>query len=237
VIRADLNGLYVAIPSRGRPKNVPLMEAMVGKATWYVDPEQEAEYQAEGAHTVAVPVRGHVAARNAALDDSFRLGAPCLQLDDDLKSVKRILGKKEKQEVPFIEAINEMYFGLTNSPFRLAGAAPTDNPFFFNPEEPCKTKAFIWGACMIILPTPLRFDPLIVVKDDYDYTCAHVKEYGGVYRTDFFTFKFAYKTNKGGAQDYRTEAIQRNDIFRLRCKWGGWIRANPKRPLEILLHF
>ncbi len=234
MIRPDLGGAYVAVISSGRTQNVGQTQALIGPATWFVPNAEKHAYNLAGA-SETVSALELVAGRNKALEAAFRLNAPCLQVDDDVKKIERIFGKKKKEEITIQDAVTTLLDHLTSSPFKLAGMAPTNNPYFFNPEKPIKTAAFVIGSFSLILPTELRYDPVMRLKEDYDFTCQHFAKYGGVIRDDSLSLDFAHYTNKGGCQNYRTAELEFSAIIRLRSKWGRWISDHPTRENEVLL--
>jgi hypothetical protein len=122
---------------------------------------------------------------------------------------------------------------LRGTPYKLAGVAPTSNPFYGS--TTLKLRHFIVGDLMLAAPNPLRFDPAFALKEDYDYTCQHLARYGGVVRVDWILASFRHRTNKGGAVDVRTPELEQEAIVRLKEKWPDWIRDNPRRENEVLL--
>jgi len=118
----------------------------------------------------------------------------------------------------------------------LVGVAPTANAFYYNPEKPYKTNAFIVGDMILVMPCDLRFDTNMLLKEDYDYTLKHITKYGRVIRADNILAEFAHRTNRGGAVSYRTATLEQVCIAYLKKKWGKKIRDNPRRPNEILMN-
>ena len=89
---------------------------------------------------------------------------------------------------------------------------------------------------IIIKPNNLRFDSSLRLKEDYDYTLQHIKEFGGCVRYGLFLCSFKHYSNKGGAVSYRTNNLEQETIKYLMEKWGECIKLNPKRENEILLN-
>lgn len=229
--------VHIAVISSGRPGQVAVMNEHLGgdHATWYVKPGEEDEYRAAGAARVVGAVDGLCGARNAALDDAFAARYHCVQLSDDLKKVRRALDKKRADPLTVEQAIRAMKAELTRSGARLAGAAPTDNPFYFNPNAPVRTEHFIVGDFLVIAPSEVRFDLRLRLKEDYGFTIDHVQRFGKVARCDFILATFQHYSNPGGAVAVRTTELEQEMIALLKAKYPAWIKDNPRRPNEVLL--
>lgn len=91
------------------------------------------------------------------------------------------------------------------------------------------------GDFILVHPCKLFFDEQMKLKEDYDYTMAHIYEFGGVARCNAILAHFAHRSNAGGAVDFRTAEREQEAIAHLKKKWGAYIQDNPKRPNEILL--
>lgn len=228
---------YNACISAARPQNVAFMQGIVPDLRWYVPVEDAAAYVEAGAvHVIASG--GLVESRNAALDAAFQQKLPCVQISDDLKMLRRAKQEgPDKVAIPisFLQAVEAMWWEASRSLALLVGVAPTDNPFYWNPNPRTRKPKFIVGDLMLILPNPLRFDPQFRVREDYDFTCQHIQKYGTVGRADEILASFAHRTNAGGTVDWRTPEIDDEATALLRAKWGRMIQDNSRRPGEILL--
>lgn len=200
------------------------------RAIWYVPDDEIATYQAAGAERV-VAGGGLVEARNLALDHAFADGLPCVQLSDDLKRTSRLAADGSAERIPLEEAIDILVGSLGS--IRLAGVAPTDNPFFA--KNRINPSAFIVGDLFAAAPSDPRFDPALKLKEDYDYTCQHMQAYGAVARHDYLLASFKHRTNPGGAVAYRTSDLEQEAIAILMAKWPGLVVKNSKRANEVLL--
>lgn len=237
MIREDL-GVYLAVISHARPGNVQKMQAMVGEATWYVGAGERQAYRQEGA-TAVVESGGLCPSRNAALKDAWAFGVPCIELSDDLRKLQMAVpqeGKNRAVDISFEEAVSTMLEASRLYTAKLAGVAPTANAFYYNPNRPFHHRAFIVGDLILVRPCALLFDERLKLKEDYDYTLAHLSKYHVVARCNGVLATFAHRQNKGGAVDFRTPAREQEAIAILREKWGAAIKDNPRRPNEILLN-
>jgi hypothetical protein len=149
--------LYLVILSTERPENVEKMMLKVGPATWCVPRGQEAEYRAAGATHIITDWGGNVAAaRNIALHHARKLQLPCLQLDDDLISI-RLAQDGRAHKITFPSAALMMSNILTATPFKLAASNISGNALYV--KTPVTQNTTINGGMLLILPTKLSFDP------------------------------------------------------------------------------
>lgn len=231
-------GVWVAVMSYRRSANVPTMSQVIGNATWYVGKDEETRYHNAGAEFVR-PSGDIISSRNAALDDAAKHKVPCLQISDDLvrlKQVEVVEGEKNRAKpISFKLAVTQLHDMMNQHGAKLAGVAPTANPYFYNPDRAVSTGLFIVGDLMLIAPSKLRFDTKFQFKEDYDFTLQNIQAFGCVARCNFLLAEFKHYTNKGGAVAFRTTAKEQKVIAGLKAKWGTCIVDNVKRPNEILL--
>lgn len=226
--------VFIGVISHKRAKNVTKMEAMCGPLTWYVGDGEAKQYEIMGASRV-VESGGLCRSRNAILDDAFAQDLPAIELSDDLRKLEVATNKAEKHEATLDDAVRLMFKALDSTGSCMVGVAPTANAFFFNPNKPVHTSAFVVGDFIAVKPTTLRFDENLRLKEDYDYTIQHLMKYGSIARCNAVLATFAHRTNKGGACDYRTSELEQTTIKQLKDKWPGMLKDNPKRKDEILL--
>lgn len=230
------DGIYVAIISARRPAAVPSIESRLpGAPTWYVAEGEGADYRRAGASSV-VESGALTRSRNRAMEDAFAQDAWCLQVSDDLTSCHRAISKKEKAEISLWDAATELKKEMEKIKARLGGAAPTKNEYFYNPDKPVKSSAFIVGDFLLIAPSKPRFDERMKLKEDYAITLDHMICYGRVCRYDRLLMGFKHRDNPGGAVAYRTPELEQQTIKYLKKKYGSMIRNNPRRKDEILLN-
>ena len=233
--------VFVSVISARRPDAVGPMTDLVGAATWFVDQESRSRYRERGEAAEQFVVADKLCeARNAAIEAAWAAGAThCLQLSDDLKKLETPVPhatqpKYIAEPLLFADAVLRMVLALDQTGARLAGVAPTNNPFYYR-GKPIHTRAFIVGDMMLIKPSTPRFDLNLKLKEDYDFTLKHLDNYGCVARCDNILASFAHRTNKGGAVAYRTPEAEQEAIAYLKKRWPMFIADNPRRPNEILL--
>ena len=96
---------------------------------------------------------------------------------------------------------------------------------------------FILGDFFASEVSPVRFDTTLTLKEDYDYTCSHLKEHGAVLRCNRLFISAKHETNSGGACSIRDPEgkEERKNIDILKAKWGRSIRNHHSRPNQVVL--
>jgi len=73
----------------------------------------------------------------------------------------------------------------------------------------------------------------MTLKEDYDYTCAHIHAHGSVLRCNRMFLQVKHASNAGGAVEERLKAKkgvkERENIAILQRKWPGVFRMNKNR--------
>ena len=245
--------------SKARAANVGPMHALIGHdaVTWIVPPEDEAAYRENGAVLVAT-AEGLCAARNTALSDAFVQDCWCVQMSDDIQSISI---SPDERRAPCLDEANRRS-GDEGLPVPvtpeaaatavgeemmkrgtfLGGAYVNNNVGFALNAEAWSSHKFIVGDFMVIRPCSLRFDEKMSLKEDYDYTAQHVDEFGAVTRMNRLFVRAKHYTNKGGAVDVRTAALEQCTINHLTTKWSlrGYpklFRLNPTRMNEVIMFY
>ena len=226
--------LYVI--SWKRAETIGALDSFILKHGHFViHAEEEEDYRRNGARQIVIQnPSGLVGARNSALDHAQECGAACVQIDDDLVKVNRnecdgIAG----DVVPFEEGYDALIEFTENSPAKLCGVPPTANAFFA--KKPVHDNGFIIGSLMIAKPCDIRFDAALKLKEDYDYTLQHIKEYGLVQRYQKYLYTFKHYNNPGGAVDVRNDATEQASVMYLLKKWDGAIKIHPRRKNEVMI--
>lgn len=226
--------LKVFVISHLRSHNVQKLQGILGiPCTWVVGKGETEEYKKAGAINV---IEGGtlVESRNKALDVAFAEDCVCVEVSDDLGKIEKLdMTTKEKKPITFAEALEVFNKEIWYTPFKLYGIAPTANAFFIHKAR--SLNLFIIGDLIVVKPTKLRFDPDFNLKEDYDYTAQHIKEYGGVMRFNDLLFTFKHYSNKGGAVSYRNDEYEEKAVQKLMTKHPHFFRLNPKRKHEILM--
>lgn len=230
-----------------------LLEAGV-TPTWYVDEASLKDYRALGLRAV---VGGKLtAARNKALHDARTKGKACVQLSDDISAWEYRDGPRAKDRTD--DAVNAAFAAARRyvvSPvaaarFILAKMRAAAEP---RPQlggvymlsscsrtfagDPFRHQNFIIGDFFVVDRSNLRFDERMNLKEDYDFSCSHIKAHGSVLRCERMTLNVKHYANAGGAcsnRDKKGEEERRN-IQILQTKWPSVFLLNKKRKGEVLM--
>ena len=98
---------------------------------------------------------------------------------------------------------------------------------------------FILGDFFVVDKSTVKFDESMSLKEDYDFTCSHIKAHGSVMRCQRMTLSVKHYSNGGGAVDVRDKKglKEQYNIAILNKKWPGCFRANPKRRNEVIMRW
>lgn len=223
----------VYVISAGRYDKLNFTSEQKNKYIFCVKNGEKELYQKNGCKNV-FETGSLMQSRNAALDMAFSENKICIQLSDDLKKVTTNKNFAIKKQIDLDFAIQELIniFNKVGGVY-LMGIPPTSNDFYA--KNLISKNTFCIGDMLFVKPNPLRFDNILTLKEDYDYTLQHLDKYGNCFRYQKYLFEFEHYKNKGGAVDYRTEQEEQKNIKILFAKWGNKIRLNPKRKNEILI--
>lgn len=238
-----MRDVHVCVVSSGRPGNVPAMEAHLAGLgpTWYVPADQAGDYRYAGA-AVVTPVEAPpgqyplVWQRNAALDVGHAAGATVVMTDDDLRrcAVTEPDGTNARRPITAAEAVALLVDELHASPAMYAGAAPTDNAYFCRRRY--TTDGFVRDGFTAHRPNPLRYDPELPLKLDYDMTLQHLAAHGEVLRLDSLLMSYQQRAKRGGC-DYRTAELEDECVAYLLAKWPGQVVPHATRAHEVTIRW
>jgi len=226
--------------------------------TWYVDAESLKDYTALGLNAV---VGGKLtAARNMALMDARKKGKVCVQSSDDISAWEYRAGEQAKERTD--DASNAAFDASTRyiiSPVaaarfilaKMRGTTEAKKPklggvYMLSSCSrtflggPFSRSHFILGDFFVVdLGSKCLFDPAMTLKEDYDFTCSHLRAHGSVIRHNRMTLRVKHYSNSGGAVATRDKkGIQeRKNISILKKKWPKVFSANPKRDNEVVMRW
>lgn len=244
--------VHLAVVSSGRSPNVPAMQAHLTELapTWYVPEGQGGDYRYCGAAEVVevawpqqgdqlgVPTTPQAWQRNAALDAGFARGATVVMTDDDLARFEGCHGNatNARWPLPAVEAVQLLADHLASSGAYLAGIAPTTNALFARRAH--TVDGFVRANLTAQRPNPLRYDPALPLKGDYDLTLQHLATYGSVHRCDHLLGHYRQRqlTTWGGC-DYRTPELMAACCGYLLAKWPDVVVPHATRPGEVTLRW
>jgi len=261
---SDIHFCVVSARRADKPeglKDIATTQALLkcggAEATWYVDAESLADYKKLGLKAV---IGGKLTpSRNKALEDARKQGKYCVQLSDDIGWYEYMHGKTAVEKGD--DACNAAYAAATRfsvSPVaaarfliakmrgattakcgpKLAGVFPLASCARSFGGAPESRKNFVLGDFFVVDPSStLKFDPNMNLKEDYDFTAAHISKYGSVMRCNRMTVHAKHYSNSGGACTNRDSKgkEERRNIDILFRKWPGFFRNHPTRKNEVVL--
>ncbi|KAH7409079.1 hypothetical protein BKA64DRAFT_773690 [Cadophora sp. MPI-SDFR-AT-0126] len=259
-----MEGIAIYIISSGRPKNVQRMQRQHLPnlaVTWIVPFPQIYDYKSAGALKVITCGKSALGqdlcpSRNLALQHAFDQNLACVQLSDDLIKmswwVRDRSNSLERKRLSIATATEIILKQLKLDNFHLGGGMPTNNTFWAQSSskqgdltnKAYTTHHFILGDFMVIRPSHLRFNENLSLKEDYEYTVQHIKEYGGVVRCFQILGKWQHYTNEGVVVRYRMDEEEVRNIRLLRELHPGWfvghktgskVQATLKAPAKFRL--
>jgi len=232
--------LKTYVISHNRPQNTKwiIMRLWLEDITFVVWEWQERLYKMFWAKKV-VGWYGLMEARNFALEDAFKNNAYCLQVSDDFTQwYENVIvdWKKKWKKIEIKKIVESVYKELSDSDYYFAWLSPTTNALNYTWKDVSNHNFVVWDFIMF-KPNPLRFDENIRLKEDYDMTCQHLKEYWGVVRCNKYSINFKHYDNAGGAVEYRNTKLEQKTISQLKRKRWERIKDNPKRENEVILRY
>jgi len=225
--------------------------------TWYVDEASLKDYRGLGLKAV---VGGKLcAARNKALRDASRMGKACVQASDDISAWEYRHGKRASERTDDAQnkahAFAQRFIVSPVAAARFILAKMRAAPDVQKPQlggvymlgscsrtwagDEFVRRHFILGDFFVVDKSHVRFDETMTLKEDYDFSCAHIKAHGSVLRCQRMTLVVKHYSNAGGAVDERDKKGQkeRMNIAILNKKWPTCFRPNPKRKNEVIMRW
>ena len=205
---------------------------------FYVAESEAEEYRKanKGLNVVEVPdsVQGNVSRiRNHILETEFWNGADgVVMIDDDVSHVGMFeaedseygrYGYREKKltEPELLDFIERGFLLCEEWGYKFWGLNPnqTDRKSYKH-NTPFNTHAFIGGPFQAYLPNPLRYDEQLYLKEDYDMTLQHIREYGGCLRFNAYHVVSNQADLGGGCAVTRNVKAEMEQVKLLQRKWG-----------------
>jgi len=154
--------------------------------------------------------------------------------EKDFKKANAAIAGTRKHSVSPLAAAQFLLAKMRADPGqpKLGGVFPTQNAAMTLGSDEFGKQHFILGDFFVAEPSsPCRFDLNMTLKEDYDYTCSHIKTHGSVMRCNRLFLQVKHSTNEGGAVAARDTAglKEKANIEILQTKWPGVFRANNKR--------
>ena len=237
--------MLVAIPSKGRPGNIPSQTLITSSYVFVPDLEFKAYERLGARNLVSVPndVRGITPTRNWILKwakkKKFR---HVVFIDDDLQKagyIELMARHGEHRELSEEQWLNEWekLFDVTEQAgFRMWGVSTDGALRGVHPYKPFLFKSYITASCMgMINDGKLFFDESYPVKEDYEICLRCVVEDGGLIAARYLYWRNSHWVDVGGFKDYRTQEMERDCIRRLKKQYPGMVRDYKERDNEFCI--
>lgn len=229
------------------------------KPMWYVDEASLEDYLALG---LDAKVGGKlIPARNLALQDASELGKACVQCSDDisrwdyyqseearpkkgkgLQEANSAAKRAERYAITPVAAARFILAKMRATPEekpQLGGVYPLTNLGLSINSDAFTRNNFILGDFFVVDKSSCRFDDSMTLKEDYDFTCSHLKAHGSVMRCNRLFIHAKHETNSGGAVSERDVGgvKERANISILQSKWPGAFLKHHTRPNQVILRW
>lgn len=153
----------VYVISAGRYDALPFNEKQKQNYIFCVKTGEGNLYKAAGCFNVYETGK-LLESRNWALDHADKNGLICVELSDDIKSVKTNSNYFIKEVVNLDEAIGDMVSYFIKTKMKLMGIAPTANDFYAN--KLISINTFCIGDLFFVKPgSGIRFDSNLTLKE------------------------------------------------------------------------
>lgn len=232
-----MSSIVIAIPSRARPVNVPIVQKILPSATWFVSEEEEESYRNHGARfTVAHPtgVSGMGKKRQWILD--YLGDQDVFMIDDDVKyvwcNVGR-LGRRVEDPEAILQIIENTRLCATDAGTSFFGFAQSWDVRKYTPNEPFTLSGWVGSAVGFIGRNP-RYDQGLSLRNDVAYSLRVLLEKRIIWRDNRFSFVCERFKNTGGLATIRSSEKDTREVRKLTEEWGQNISFTPgKEKLHV----
>ena len=160
--------------------------------------------------------------RNYILDNFFTDCDCIILLDDDCKGIYRWQDQKKIKFQPdeLMEFCEQMAILCNDYQFKFWGLNCIPDKGAYREHTPFGTLQYIGGPFQAHLKNPIRYDEKLPLKEDYDITLQHIKEYSGCLRVNFANYDVKQAEQSGGCATYRNLQKEIEQFELLQKKWG-----------------
>lgn len=221
----SIRGLTIASPSWKRGGRCTTHTIFDG-VNYVVAQSQRKDYAGEGANLWVCPdsAQGNLCrVRNWILDHCPTRWL--LILDDDLqamcrwqRNVAKTLGKEEA-----MEAIEAAFSLADEMGVKMWGVNLMVDKSTYREYTPFSLSAVVCGPLQGFIEQDLRYDEALPLKEDYDLSLQTLNKYRRILRINFLGYRARQHNNEGGCAQYRTMRMEREQLQKLRAKWGSEI--------------
>ena len=174
--------------------------------------------------------------RNTLLD-AIPEGHYAVMMDDDVKTVGMLRGGKLEPIETFGGFMQLILKGFSEAARNFTvgfGLYPTDNAYFMS--NTISPKCIVDGMFMGVVNTKARFDPKYKAKEDYEFCCRIIREYGKYVRLNSCAAR-AKSHSKGGCEEVWADKKGRIEEALMLCaQYPELVTMNTKRTTgEVLM--
>lgn len=157
-------------------------------------------------------------------------------LDDDIQYISVLRGGK-LHPVKTAEEFNRIFeFGYSIADkLRTIGFSvyPVHNEYFMS--NSVHTVHIGEGTLLALTNVGIRFDEFLDTKSDFETTCRVIRRYGSYPRLNMVSCKAGHYTSGGCDWNWKDPDRVSGDAATLVALYPDLVRANPKRPGEVLM--
>jgi len=226
------------VPSYKRPEK-SITQKIYPHVKLVVRESDADEYKANGNDIVIVPdsAQGNVCRiKNYILDNFFDDDVDAIVImDDDCRGIFRWEGIKKIKLNPteLIDTVEIMTNMCDEWGFKLWGMSPVADKQSNREGVPFNTLLFVGSPFHCHLKgTKIRYDEDLSLKEDYDITLQHIKEYNGCLRVNFLCYEvkqgMSGSGQVGGCATYRNMEKEIQQFKALQKKWGSQVVKEDK---------
>ena len=234
------NKIGFFIPSYKRPvrcrtqQNYPICKMVVRES-------DREDYIRGGNDIVVVPdsAQGNVSRiKNYILDNFLEVGDldAVVIMDDDHKWISRWSGlTREKLDCDeFVEQVDNLTTLCRDWGYKMWGMNSLADKQNYREAAPFMTLAFIGSPFTCHLRgSKLRYSEELSLKEDYDMSLQHIREWGGCLRVNFLSYEvnmgMSGSGQKGGCATYRNGDEELKQFKLLQKKWGSKVVQRDKK--------
>ena len=228
--------ISINAPSYKRPSKVLTLDYLPMCRIW-VDCKEYDEYKKHypKADIVSCPegVQGNVGRiRNYILRQEFERGMDAVVIvDDDLTAIERFVCRNgygyERERVQaedFMDFVERYSIMAQDIGAKLWGVNITPDTMAYRYTSPFSTRAIILGPFGCFLKgNRCWYDEKLPLKEDYDMCIQQLNKERVVFRVYVYHYICKQSENAGGCATYRNMQREREQLARLRKKWGSAI--------------
>jgi len=159
-----------------------------------------------------------------------------VMVDDDMKAIEWNLGRSFKKlcAEQIDHVISNMFLLAQESGCGIWGMNLLRDPKAYRQHTPFSFGNPILGPFTGVLDCSVEYDPILSLKEDYDFSLQQIMKHRRALRVNFLTYLVDHQSLEGGCQTYRTSEKEKEQNILLQKKWGSKvIRKNKNNPGSI----